>query len=103
MDTKMKKVAKRGCVTLRLVLDPGQMGLPKPKTAISDAIEFEQLAIDRKAGGGRQWFALAVHQLELDHGARDVPPSVLAADQVVTLVMIERVRLDQPSVGAAQP
>ena len=37
----MKKVAERGCVVPRLVLHPGQLRLPKPKTTISDAIEFE--------------------------------------------------------------
>src|SRR5947209_6630313 len=103
VDTKMRKVTDCGCVTLRLVLHPGQLRLPKPKTTISDAIEFEQLGIDGKAAGGRQPFALAVHQIEFDHGTRDVPRSILAANQVVTPVMVERVRLDQPSVGAAQP
>ena len=59
--------------------------------------------INIEARGGDQLFRFRVIEIELDDRTRDVPGGVLAADQVMALMMVERVGLDQPSVTPAQP
>jgi len=73
------------------------------KLAIEVFQEAEKLGDDRPAGfplrDRAEALVLARVEAELDRGSGEIPGGVLAADEVVGGVMIERIRLDQPLAG----
>ena len=85
----------------------GERRLAEAEGKISDAVKCEQLAIDVTArcalGCTRQRACFALGQLELDDRAGNIPRHVLAANQIVRRMMVERVCLEQPAVRQAQP
>ena len=101
METRKKKLIERSGVTVGVASDVRQTGLAKPEPAISEPVEFQQWPIDGEPGRGDQPLALGRGEVELDDRPRDVPGGILATDQIMALVMIERVGLHQPPVVPA--
>lgn len=75
----------------------------KPERGIGNAVEIEQPGIGWKTGGGDQSTCFVLAEIEFDDGAGEIPRRVLATNQVVSLVMIERVGLDQAAAGRPKP
>lgn len=75
----------------------------KLKGRVAEGEETEKLGDDRPAGfplGDRaEALVLACVEPELGRGSGEIPGSVLAADEVVGGVMVERIGLDQPLAG----
>ena len=73
----------------------GQVGAkgrqPKPESAIGDQAKIEQLTIDESfrdlLGCSDVPLGILAHQVEFDHCPRHVPGEVLAADQIVSLLL----------------
>src|SRR3954447_24302760 len=85
----------------------GERCLPDPEREVRDVIELEQLRIDvpprRALRRGHQRVPVARIQAELDNCPGDVPRHVLATDEIMRRVMIERVGFDQASGRQSQP
>jgi len=97
----MKKGAEAFGVSFGAPLIADERGLPHPKRAIRPQIETEQLGIDCPPSREDQPLRSRGIQIELDDGARDVPRRVLASDQIVRLVMVQRVGLQQAAIAKA--
>src|SRR4051812_48834889 len=77
--------------------------LTEAETRVGDQEEIDQVAISGGAALVDQLGGLGLVQVELDDGADDIPRGILAADQVVRLVVVERVRLQEAPVGKPEP
>jgi hypothetical protein len=77
----------------------GEMRCAKPERTVGEPVECKQLAIDSPTGCPDQLHRLCIVQVELDDCAGDIPCEILAPDQIVRLVMIERIGLEEASVG----
>src|SRR3954452_18638838 len=99
----MKKIVQLRRVTIRRTIPtrcvaaelPGESLLSDPEGEVGDTVESEQFRIDAALHCPDQPLRLTRVERELDDRAGDVPGDVLASDQIVPPVMIERVGLDQ--------
>src|SRR3954453_12465852 len=84
-----------------------ERSLAEAQREVSNAIEFEQFAIDMPAGGAfghtDQRVRFPRVERELDNRTGHVPPHILATDEIVRGMVIERVALEQAAVGQTQP
>src|SRR3954451_17134573 len=81
----------------------GQVRVPKPECAVCDLAECEQIRINREAAGGNQAIGFARIESEFDNRTCNVPGHVLAADQIMRLVVINSIRFQHSTVAQAQP
>ena len=93
----MKKKMKPACVMLAGGAVARQFGLSDAERAISEPIKFEQLRIDAKAACPDEPLGIAGIELEFGDRAGDVESRILAADEIMCLMMVERIGLDQPT------
>ena len=78
----------------------GEARLTKPEAGVSDQEKIDQTAIDGVAARRGQLRGGRLIQVKFDDRARDVPCGILAAYQVVGLMMIDRIGLQQAPVRA---
>lgn len=97
----MKKGAQAFGVSFGALLIAGERGMPHPKGGIGPQVESEQLGIDREPGRDNQPLRALQIQIELYGGTRNVPSRVLASDQIVRLVVVQRVGLQQAAIATA--
>ena len=92
----MKKKAER--LPVSAFVGAAERRLAEPESGVGHAVECQQLRIGSAARGGEQLSLLTFTELELGDRARDVPCDILAADEIVSLVVIDRIRLEQTAV-----
>jgi hypothetical protein len=99
----IKKKAEGRFVSAGLSLIAGNHCAAEAKARIGNQAELEQLPVDWAACCSNEPGSLAMVERELDDSARNVPGEILATHQIVTLVMIERIRFEQPPARQSQP